>query len=84
MASALATPSWQAPWCLRPDAIDLSFSYTPALERRCEVARSATSVKRAAGTALSVIVVLFDHHTAKNRGRRTSSYFKRCIPDPKG
>ena len=34
-------------------------------------ARSATSVKRAAGTALSVIVVLFDHHKSLRNHRDT-------------
>ena len=36
-------------------------------------ARSATSVKRAAGTALSVIVVLFDHHESLRNHRDTST-----------
>ena len=36
-------------------------------------ARNATSVKRAAGTALSAIIVLFDHHESLRNHRDTST-----------
>ena len=48
-----------------------STSASCARQRWSGNARSMTSVKRAAGTALSVVVVLFDHHKSLRNHRDT-------------